>query len=117
MIRGWIDDREPDIAHIASQRESEQDYLYQRHQQQNGESLPIAQDMMEFLDDERAQRIDVQAPSHAASPFFAPRARRTNTSSTLSAPNFSFSSAGVPSAAIFPSTMIEIRSQYSASSM
>ena len=78
-----------------------------------GMGLAIAEDVVELLHDECAESVEV----HAASPFVAPRARRTNTSSTLSAPNFFFSSAGVPSAAILPSTMIEIRSQYSASSM
>src|SRR6185369_7841807 len=111
VVRSRVDDDHAHIAHVAAQREAEQDDLHQRHEKQNGQRLLVTEDVVQLLHHERAQGgeiHDLAAPG---------RASRTKTSSMEGALNCALSSPGVPIAAMRPSTMIEIRSQYSASSM
>ncbi len=120
LVGGGIDDRDAQIAHVGAQREAEQDHLQQRHEQQDGQRLPVAEDVVELLPHEGAQgarRARGAAPRARAHAALSGRASRTNTSSIVRWPKLDLSSAGVPSAAMRPSTMIETRSQYSASSM
>lgn len=109
-VRCRIHDEEPDAADIGAQREAEEHYLRERQQQQDQQRLPVAQNVVELLDDESAKCVHCDDSAGG-------RASWTKTSSMVSVANSSFSSCGVPSATIRPATMIDTRSQYSASSM
>src|SRR5512141_2365917 len=106
IIRRRIDHGHANVAHITSQRVPEQNDLHERHQQENRQRLPVAQNVTNFLGDEGAKRGDHDA-----------LASLTKSSSMLGTFHCSLSARGVPIVAMRPSTMMEIRSQYSASSM
>ena len=98
--------------HVRSNREPEQHDLHNRHEDQHGERAPVAQNVIRLLPEQSPERVQLRPAARSAG-----RASRTNTSSIESTPNCCLSSAGVPIASMRPATMIEIRSQYSASSM
>src|SRR5262249_30218980 len=104
LVGRRIHDRQADLTDVRADGKAEEDDLHDRNERDDRERPPIAQDVERFLPQQAEQR------GHG-------RARRTNTSSIDATSNRSLSSAGVPSAPIRPATMIETRSQYSASSM
>src|SRR5690606_30603984 len=97
--------------------------LRDRKEQKDHQRLPVADDVLVLLDDKSPELVHPPPPwlslTGLPSVTEAPsgRASRTKSSSTESTSFSRFSSLGVPIAAILPSTRIEIRSQYSASSM
>ncbi len=116
-----VDDGEPEAVDVRADRESEQHHLDDGHEHQDGERPPVAADVVRLLSQERPQRTAAE-PRRGSHPAFSPvcasgRASCTNRSSIDATPNSRRRSAGAPIAPIRPVTMIEIRSQYSASSM
>jgi hypothetical protein len=106
VIRGWIDYDKTYVAYVTAQCVTEEHDLHERHQQQDCQRLPVAENVPELLYNECTERSD-----HAG------LASRTKSSSIVGTFHFVFSSPGLPIVAILPATMMEIRSQYSASSM
>src|SRR5690606_41540870 len=84
------------------------------HPEKHHQRASISKDVPEFLPHKTEERPPARI---RLSPHGLPRANRTNSSSTESVANRALSSVGVPRAAIRPFTMLEIRSQYTASSM
>ncbi len=105
LIGRRIDDGKADVVDVGADRETEEDDLHDRQRQNHGQRPRIAADVLNLLAQQAEQR------SHAG------LASWTNRSSIDETANCCFNSAGVPSAPIRPATMIEMRSQYSASSM
>ena len=102
-----VHDRDGDVAHVGAHREAEDEHLHHREQDQDRERLAVPQQVQGLLPHEAEER------PHAAVPG---RVSLRNTSSSVSAPTAFRTSAGVPIAAMAPSTMMEMRRQYSASS-
>ena len=106
VIGRRINHNETHVAYVASQREAEQNNLHQGHQKQNRQRLAVAQNV--------AQLLDYESPKSGCHDALA---NLTNSSSMVGTFHFALSSRGLPIVTMRPSTMIEMRSQYSASSM
>ena len=102
-----VHDRELDVPHVGPDREPEEQHLHDREQDQDGQGLPVPEEVQRLLPHEPEEG------PHAALPG---RVSLRNTSSSVAAPTARRTSEGVPIAAIAPFTMMEIRRQYSASS-
>src|SRR5262249_19115151 len=116
---------------IRANRIAEEQHLHDRQRDQHGRSSLVSANVKELFAEQASKRSHCTPPALSALPALpaspalpalpAPpasgRARRTNSSPTDSTPNSRLSAAGVPIAAIRPATMIDTRSQYSASSM
>src|SRR5215471_223429 len=113
-VRRRIDDNHAHVADVGADREAEEQDLHDGHEDQDEERPPVAENVVRLLSEEPEERLHVAEPFEAAS---SGRTRRTNSSSIDATPASCLSVAGDPSASIRPETMIEIRSQYSASSM
>src|SRR4029453_17060386 len=103
-------DRQPHAVDVRANGESEQHDLHDRQRDEHDQGTEIAKDVKHLFLQQPLER------THAGVSDCG-RASRTNNSSIESTPNCRFRSAGAPIAAIRPLTMIEMRSQYSASSM
>ncbi len=122
VVRRRIHDRKTDVLHVGADRVAEDDHLQDRYQRDDDERSAIAQNVIRLFPQKPDKGAGLSAGCHHAPGLWSEgaavgRARRTNTSSTDSVPNRVFNSDGVPIAPILPATMIEMRSQYSASSM
>src|SRR5690606_29258939 len=131
MINFRLHEHDTNIVHIATQGEAEHDYLGERDEQENPERLPVAEDVPDLLSHEGEEggapdihdTFPLPDPESVPTPAPAPtvssddgRVRRTHRSSRDATLNARFRSLGVPMAAMRPPTMIDTRSQYSASS-
>src|SRR5882762_10360349 len=125
-IGSRIHDREAHVVDVGANRITEEHHLHDRQRDQHGGRSTVAPDVKELLSKQTLQRghgvspalpTPPALPAPAAPLASAGRASCTKSSSIDSTLNSPLSPAGVPIAAMRPATMIEMRSQYSASSM
>src|SRR5262249_16668752 len=111
-----IDDRQANVIEVGADGISEQNHLQDRKDEDDRERSLIAKDVEELFEQQATEGghgADSVAPGGC---WLSGRVSRTKMSSMEGASNRVLSSAGAPSAARRPATIIEMRSQYSASS-
>ncbi len=108
MVDGGTHRHRPHMAHVGGNGKAKEQHLHDGDAEEDEHRALVAQDVACLLEDEGQKlfhwRLDC-------------RAKRVNTPSMSGWWRLRFNSSGVPNARIFPSTMMEMRSQYSASSM
>jgi len=101
----------PDTGDLGRYGKSEKQQQHHRHQQGDEHGARVAQDMQRLFSDHCSEYS-----VHSHSPLVAAAATVRNTSSIVSTSYLCLSACGASRAAMRPSTMIDTRRQYSASS-
>ena len=125
VVRRGIHDRQANVVHIGADGVAEEQHLHDRQRDEHGQRAAIAADVEHLLPQEARGRSRLRlfrGPQGPRRPWKDPG--RATWAGELHEQlvdrrdaELRFRSAGAPMAAIRPATMIEMRSQYSASSM